>query len=62
MTWAQLFDAPLLVRTLPFEPVDGGGLQQARTVAAMYFLVTRLAHRYGFQEHGHDIHQRVHLS
>ncbi|MCY1074416.1 NADPH-dependent F420 reductase [Archangium lansingense] len=77
VTWAQLFDAPLLdgcktpvfvlgdhvgakaellalIRTLPFEPVDAGGLRQARTVAAMYFLVTRLAHQYGFREHGHD--------
>jgi hypothetical protein len=77
VTWAQLFDAPLLdgrrtpvfvvgdhagakaslltlIGTLPFEPVDAGGLQQARTVAAMYFLVTRLADRYGFRAHGHD--------
>jgi NADPH-dependent F420 reductase len=77
VTWAQLFDEPLLdgrktpvfvlgedadakgtllalLRTLPFEPVDAGGLKQARTVAALYFLVTRLARQYGFREHGHD--------
>jgi hypothetical protein len=43
-----------LIRTLPFEPVDAGGLRQARVLAAMYFLVTRLARQYGFREHGHD--------
>ena len=76
VTWAQLFDEPLLdgrktpvfvlgenagakatllslLRTLPFEPVDAGGLQQARTVAAMYFLVSRLSRRYGFRDNGH---------
>ncbi|WNG44076.1 hypothetical protein F0U60_08170 [Archangium minus] len=77
VTWAQLFDTPLLdgrktpvfvlgdhtgakasllalIRTLPFEPVDAGGLQQARIVAALYFLVTGLGRRYAFRDHGHD--------